>query len=330
MNDILVGSWTVNSGGEFSAVSQLVFQILGLSPYSSITLADYVNKISSTDKDAYLTARQEAYKSGELKVEYEIIVGGTSKWIREVSLFSIDDINAHKPGNTRIQDITEFRLCENNKKECMDSAKEYVSSLLSIYEEERKRVAKDLHDDLSQRLAVVSIELGSTNEAGIIEIAKVRKIKADVVSISNDIHQLSRNLYPSVIEHFGLVDALRSEIDNFKKKEHIDVDFNTTIESLSIDRKTEIAIFRVLHEALSNIAKHSEAYVVSIELSEIEQSLVLQIKDNGIGFDVVEKLEAPGLGLTSMQARARFINGQLSIRSKEFQGVTIELRIPIS
>lgn len=300
MNDILLGKWSVDRNGNFTEVSAPTLRILGLSSGASITLADYVCMISEKDRQTYLDARYDAYQHGELKMDYRLVINGQVKWIREVSQFDIQSDNSDKPATTLIQDISEFRMngTGDSAKQLSGVSRELASSMLAISEQERKKAAKALHDDVSQRLAVVSIELGSVNdaEAPTTTIHKVKKIKSDLVSISDEIHKLSRQLYPSVIEHLGFVEALRSEIDNFQRRERIDAKFITDIESITIERKVELALFRMVQEALSNIAMHSEAYLVSVKLTQVDDCLLLQIEDNGMGFDVENNQEKQDTG----------------------------------
>lgn len=203
--------------------------------------------------------------------------------------------------------------------------------LFDISELERKKIANTLHDDTSQRLALLSIELASVLNVESPEKMheQLDKSRADIVAISEQIHRLSRVLYPSVVEHLGIVEALKTEIDNFQRRERIDVNFDVP-QSVDLETYVEVSLFKIVQEALNNIALHSEAYLVHIKLECTQDLLRLVIKDNGIGFEPEAELTASQLGLKSIRARARYIGGTLSLLSEEFKGVRLELTMPLN
>ncbi|OED93248.1 hypothetical protein A1QE_16090 [Vibrio breoganii ZF-55] len=124
-----------------------------------------------------------------------------------------------------------------------------------------------------------------------------------------------------------MVDALRTEIDSYKSRQDTQINFFCSARTLSVSNDASLAIFRIVQEALRNIAKYSEASNVDISINIIKDTFILQIKDDGIGFDVESARKPPGLRLKSMMERARLIGGKLDIESQEFQGTTIELHV---
>ena len=148
-----------------------------------------------------------------------------------------------------------------------------------------------------------------------------------MIDLSEDIHRISRQLHPSIIEDLGLVDAFRSEINNFSRLEEIPVKFEPEIGSVNPPMDIAVSLFRVTQESLRNIKKHAHAKTVAIQLALEDGSLLLTISDDGRGFtpDIVRNL--PGLGLKSMRERMRLINGSISYISRQGQGTTVQARV---
>jgi signal transduction histidine kinase/ABC-type amino acid transport substrate-binding protein len=326
-----LGSWDVDAENKIIALSTEAANILGVSETKTMSRIEYAQLIVGEDRKRYIEAIDEALRTGLLNVEYRIKVNDSVKWVKEVSELVFGNSGEFLSASTTIQDISEFKRQQDDLIEHQEELRDLTSKLLSVQEEERKRVARELHDDLSQRLAVLSIDLGALHNQTESEDAKlrIRKVKQDIVSVAEDTHSLSRRLHPSIIDDLGLIEALRSEIDSYQRREEIKVEFFSTMQTLSLDKDVELVIFRVVQEALRNVAKYSEASMVKISLASIHGSLFLQIQDDGMGFDVEAARKAPGLGLKSMMERARLINAEFNISSEENHGVNIELQIPL-
>jgi PAS domain S-box-containing protein len=221
-----------------------------------------------------------------------------------------------------IMDITK-------RKQVEEDLQELAGRLLSVQEEERRRLARELHDDLAQRMAllVMEIERIDTERCDSEVSVIVRKLKDKLIDISEDIHRISRRLHPSIIEDLGLVEALRSEITNFSRLEGIPVSFEPGPGSVDPPMNIAVTLFRVTQESLRNIGKHAHAGNVTIQLARKNGSLLLIVSDNGRGFapDAVKNL--PGLGLKSMRERMRLVNGSISYTSRQGQGTIVEARI---
>ena len=204
--------------------------------------------------------------------------------------------------------------------------------LLSVQEEERRRLARELHDDLAQRLAVLAIQAGNVRSEGCSDEAAeiLQDVQDKLISISEDVHRISRQLHPSIIEDLGLEQALSSEIHNFSRLEEIPVKFEYDIGSDEPSLDIAVTLFRITQESLRNIQKHAHAKSVTIQLVRENSSLLLTIKDNGRGFapDIVKNM--PGLGLKSMRERIRLINGSISYISLQSQGTTVQARVDTS
>lgn len=231
-----------------------------------------------------------------------------------------------------VMDITETKELLHKLNQRKKDLQQLAGRLLSVQEEERRRLARELHDDLAQRLAVLAIEAGKVRSEGCSDEAAemLQDVQDALISISEDVHRISRQLHPSIIEDLGLEQALSSETHNFSRLEKIPVKLEYDIGSLEPSLDIAVSLFRITQESLRNIQKHAHAKSVSIQLVRENSSLLLTIKDDGRGFepDIVRNM--PGLGLKSMRERIRLINGSISYISLPGQGTTVQVRVDTS
>jgi signal transduction histidine kinase len=205
--------------------------------------------------------------------------------------------------------------------------------LISAQEEERSRLARELHDDLAQRLAVFAIEVGKLEKQLTDPPAPVqeelREMKKDIIKISQDVHSLSRQLHPSILDDLGIIRAVESECTSFSRREGIEIVFNHENIPRVIPKNVSLSLYRIIQEGLNNISKHACAEHISVSLKGIDHDVLLSVQDDGIGFDSAEVKEKPGLGLSSIRERVRLIHGELSIQSQQKEGTLISVRVPL-
>ena len=190
-----------------------------------------------------------------------------------------------------------------------------------------------MHDDWTQRLAVLGLETAKLEKhfgASDAPLSIVSAIRDQLVSLSLDVHDLSRQLHPSILDDLGLSEALRSECTSFSRRENIAVDYRP--DRVPEDLSTEVALclYRVAQEALRNVAKHASVKEMSLGISTEARELVMLINDQGAGFDMEATRSEPSVGLSSMEERIRLVQGKLSIRSAPGQGTTVEVRVPMT
>jgi signal transduction histidine kinase len=204
-----------------------------------------------------------------------------------------------------------------------------AGGLLSVQEEERRRLARELHDDLTQRLAVLAIDAGKLERQledlpGEIR-EKIGQMKEQIVKLSSDVHDISRQLHPSIIDDLGLGQAIRSECVNFTRREGIAVQYESENIPAKIPRDISVCLFRIVQEGLRNIAKHAKVAEAKVKLESDGQTITLEIEDSGVGFDPTRKRGEAGLGLVSMEERTRLIQGQFRVHSQPGQGAVIQV-----
>jgi signal transduction histidine kinase len=159
---------------------------------------------------------------------------------------------------------------------------------------------------------------------------KLRELKKDVVKISQDVHSLSRQLHPSILDDLGLIKAVEAECMNFSRREGIDIVFNHENISTVIPKAVSLSLYRIIQEGLRNISKHACAEHISVSLKGFDHEVSLSVQDDGIGFNSAEVSEKPGLGFSSMRERVRLIHGELSIQSQPEKGTLITVRVPLT
>ena len=205
--------------------------------------------------------------------------------------------------------------------------------LISAQEDERRRISRELHDDMNQRLAVLALniqtaqmELGTTAPM----FKTFQKLYDGVSMLSDDVRHLAYQLHPSILDDLGLEVALRSFIDDFSKWENIPVAFVATDLPLSLSPEIASCLYRVTQECLRNVVRHAEASQVEVTLAKVEEGLRLSIKDDGKGFTVKStQTGKAGLGLIGMQERVRVIQGNYEVASVPGQGTEITVWVPV-
>jgi signal transduction histidine kinase len=212
------------------------------------------------------------------------------------------------------------------------ATRELSQQLLSAHEDERRRLARDLHDDFSHRVAMLSMDAARLERADSAEEAPrvVHNMRQGLSRLSEDLHELSHRLHPSILEDLGLVDALRTECDQLSRAAGLKVVVDVDHVPERLPEDVALCAFRVAQEALRNVTRHARASAVNISLATADGALRLAVRDNGIGFDPDEPQRAASLGHASMRERVRLLGGVLEIRSVPGFGTTIQTSIPIA
>lgn len=211
------------------------------------------------------------------------------------------------------------------------AAYELSGRLITGQEEERGRIARDLHDDLNQRLALLSVELdlASHDQAQQGLAPKLQEMAGQVKDLSSDIHRLSYQLHPAKLDQLGLVAAARSFCDELSVQSRLRIEFTPANIPRELSEEIALCVYRVLQEALGNAVRHSQATQAWAELRLAGNDLCLTISDNGKGFDSAQARNNGGLGLLSMRERARLVCGELTIQAAAGRGTRVELTVPL-
>jgi signal transduction histidine kinase len=206
--------------------------------------------------------------------------------------------------------------------------------LIEAQEEERKRIARDIHDDYTQRIAMLSIHLeemlkkveGSSPETE----EKLCELLDSIGELANDMHSLSHQLHSSTLESLGLVAGVRSFCREFAKREEMEIDFEHEEVPGGIPADAALCLFRVIQEGLRNVRRHSGAKNAAVRVECSGGSLHVEVSDHGKGFDLGAPPESGGIGIWSMRERVRLLGGRLEVQSRLKQGTRIDAWLPIS
>jgi PAS domain S-box-containing protein len=231
----------------------------------------------------------------------------------------------------RVVGINGFMIDITEQKRIQEVLRDLGSRLIAAQEEERSRVARELHDDLNQRMALLSISLEQLSAEAKNPRAlrkQVHKLQESVEEIAADIHRLSYRLHPSKLDHLGLAPAVES-VCKEQSSDKLTVSFQQTGFPAALSQDVTLCLFRIAQEALRNTVKHSDAQVARVELEKSEDEVRLSISDDGCGFDMESSAMRQGLGFTSMRERLRLMDGRIEIKSRPMHGTTIRVSVPL-
>jgi len=220
-------------------------------------------------------------------------------------------------------DISHRRVAEETRKALL-------FRLANAREEEQRRISRELHDDLIQRLAAMVLDLDQIETEGSARVkAGLRALEHQIVQTVEVARHLAHALHPSELEDLSLVAVLRSYCEDFARREGIAVEVRSRKVPRELPREIGGCVYRVAQESLSNVAKHSAAKRVSVMLEGTGNSIRLRVKDSGVGFGAGPPEQHVGLGLRGMEERVRILRGNFHVRSQSGKGTQITAEIPL-
>jgi signal transduction histidine kinase len=254
---------------------------------------------------------------------------GEYRWLLDVGVprFNADHSFAGYIGSCL--DVTERKLAE-------DALSGICRKLIEAQEQERSRIARELHDDINQRLALVAIgleqvaQLEQNPSKRVAEVSfRIHELGERVSEIGTEVQAISHRLHSSKLEYLGIVSAAKSFCKEFGDQQKVDIAFAHDEIPRTVPQETSLCLFRVLQEALQNAVKHSGVRKFEVALSASSDAIHLTVSDSGSGFDLEEGMKASGLGLISMVERLKLVDGQLSIDTRPESGTSIHARVPL-
>jgi PAS domain S-box-containing protein len=210
---------------------------------------------------------------------------------------------------------------------------ELSGRLIHAQEEERSRIGRELHDDISQSLGLLAIkidQLRADPATPLLVRSALDNLKQDVGDVGADVHRLSHQLHSSTLDYLGLVPAVKTLVGDFSNRHGISVAFVDESLSSSLPPDVALSLFRIVQESLNNIAKHSHARSVQVRITGMAERVHLAIEDDGIGFNAARLDRHAGLGFVSMRERLRLLNGTVRIDSAPGRGTRIDVDVPVT
>jgi PAS domain S-box-containing protein len=266
-------------------------------------------------------------------LRWELRPWGKRNGLPEGILIFSEDITERKEAEEVLRLHRELRDKQKDQAlwQSEEERRKLGDALRTAEEDAARRLASELHDDIVQRLAFLSMELGRTaaEPPGSTElVGMLRSCQARISEIADGIRNISHQLHPSIIEDLGLSAALKSLCREFEQAEGISVQFEARQVPEDIGSAVASCLYRVAQESLRNIAKHAKAEDVTVLLSLDGDSLELAISDTGVGFE--PSTQKTGLGSYSMNERVRFVNGTIAIDSVPGCGTSVVVRVPLN
>jgi two-component system, NarL family, sensor histidine kinase UhpB len=246
-----------------------------------------------------------------------------------VTVSPLHDEKNHLIGAVHIaRDISDFKRSQRAAQ-----LRRFSEKLLKYQEQERKHIARELHDHIGQDLVSIKISLQMLErespdlEEGLRD--EIRELVGIADKTISDVRRISATLRPESLDRMGLVPALEHEIDYFSGRGGTDLTFESDNFQARLPPEKEIAIYRIVQEGITNILKHSQAGKARIRLSRRGTKLSLSIKDDGIGFSPGWEKSSPGLGLVGIEERVKGLEGRLKITSRKGKGAEILITLPM-
>ena len=304
--------------------------ILGLASQPTVTTCQQMLTTVHPDDRAKVIAATEGCtpENPTCRIKYRVLrPDGSVVWLEKNARAFFDGKGAMVRMIGMISDITEQKLAE----EVLSSLSR---KLIEAQETERARIARDLHDDIGQRLALLSVTLegmktvapDSKNEID----NCVDELRKQILDISASVHALSHELHSSQLRHLGVVNAIRSFCMELSEQQKVAIDFVCKNAPATVPPDVSLCLFRVLQEALHNAVKHSGVSHFEVEFCGTSEGVRLTVRDSGIGFDPEAAMKGGGLGLTSMRERLKLVDGELSIESQPTLGTVIHACVPLN
>jgi PAS domain S-box-containing protein len=322
-----VGSWYWDVQNDKVTWSEELYRNAGLDPKLPAPSYKEIPQFYTPESwERLQRAVEKALRDGaSYELDLEVVrPDGTTRWVRTRGE-AVGDTTGRIVGlRGTAQDITDRKLT--------DEAIAVMSrKLLNAQEQERARIARELHDDIIQRLAVLAIELRRSRDT-LNDAPKVRdhlhELQLLTEVISTDVYALAHELHSSTLECLGVVTGMRSWCAEFGERQQLEIDFKSH-DVPRLPQDISLCLFRVLQEALHNAAKHSGTKRIEVQLAEKSGEIHLIVSDSGRGFDIDSAMRSRGLGLTSMQERVRLVGGTILIDSKLLAGTTVYVCVPL-
>ena len=301
-------------------------KILGISDAAPLTGEQALAKVHAHDRERLKTAISELNpENPHLQVSYRMIrPDGSLVWLERTSRAYFDERGKLLRIVGMVADITDRKLAE----EALSSVSR---KLIEAQEAERARIGRDLHDDFGQRLALLKVELdqlrGITQSSESESIRYMDAMKDQITELSGGLRTLAHELHPARLEYLGLVAAMDGFCRELSER-RVEIQFTHNAVPDAVRPEISFCLFRVLQEALHNAIKHSGVRYFEVDLQATPESILLTVRDHGVGFDYEKNTVSRGLGITSMQERLKSVNGELSIVSHLSQGTTVCACVP--
>jgi PAS domain S-box-containing protein len=326
------GVWLLNASLYNSYVNRQMAEMLGYEPNEMIgrSVFDFYFSEDVELKKQVLERRQQGWRE---QIEERLRrKDGSELWAR-ISAVPLFKENGEFDGSlAMVEDITERLRGERERKQAEEALSKVSQKLIQAQEDERSRLARELHDDINQRLSLLAVTLDGLKKELPAAADQLRQhlsaASAQVADIGKDIQALSHRLHSPKLELLGLAAAASSFCKEFSRRQNVEIDFQSENVVRNLPDNISLTLYRILQEALQNAVKHSGSRHFRVSLVGGTNEIELTVQDSGFGFEPDEAVKGSGLGLASMKERMKLVDGELSIDSQLQHGTTIRARVP--
>ncbi len=320
-----VGLWSMDPATFSFWTTEKAREHFGFSGSDPVTLSRVLAAVVPEDRSKISAVIEELGRSdGDGRVEYRReLPDGSWRWLASRG-------RARRDASGVVRGIMGVTADITDRKQAEDTMRDFGGRLIRAQEEERSLLARELHDDVTQRLAVLSIDAGRAErgEAGPERDQALRSVRKGLAELGRDVHALAYQLHPSILQDLGLAEAIRTECDQFRRQGRADVDVKIEPLPAVIGTDSALGLFRIAQEALRNVARHAGAHSLTVALGPEGGGLRLEIRDDGAGFDPTLQARRRGLGLESMRERVQFVAGTLRVESAPGMGTSVVAWVP--
>jgi PAS domain S-box-containing protein len=323
-----VGGWQWDPDTDTVVWSEELYRIAGRDPIlPAVSYKEHSQLYTPESWDRLRAAVEAALHTGapyELDLEM-VCADGTHRWVTARGEAQRDSAGQIVRLRGTVQDITERKRAE-------EAVSSVNGRLIEAQESERARIARDLHDDIAQRLTVLTMALEQVkrlpDSSGEV-LSSLDALQKQTAEITADVQALSHELHSPRLLHLGVVAAMRGFCEELSGQKKVGIDFGHENVPGSVPPEVSLCLFRVLQEALHNGVRHSRAPHFDVHLRGTGDVVHLTVRDEGVGFDVDAASRGLGLGLTSMKERLKLVGGELVIESQSKRGTTVLARAPV-
>ena len=330
-----VGIFHTDAAGSTTYVNPRWCQISGIT-YEKAMGNGWFEAVHPDDRDMLRRNWEEATRHQQVSVsEYRFVrPNGSTAWVIGQAIPERDADGAIVGYVGTTTDITDRKLAEKEMEESSQKLRQLTTHLLNIREEERKRIGREIHDELGQQLTAIKMDISwiakKTDPSQEAFKTKLQNVIALLDGGNQSIRRILNELRPVILDDYGLLEALRWQAQQFTANTHIPVAMTASESDMRIPEEISTCIFRIFQEALTNITRYAKATQVKVSLDIDSDSVLLNIEDNGLGFDTELTKTKKSFGILGMKERVASLNGRFDLSSVPGNGTRISIHIPIT
>jgi len=321
-----LGMWVWDVPANAMWASEKCHELFALPKNGQLTYQAFLQRVHPEDRlEAERATRLAIARKAPYRAEYRLLLPDqTQRWVSASGRVDFDSAGNPLRMLGICIDISEQRRAE-------EAARELSGRLIHAQEDERRRIARDLHDDLNQQLALLSVEMELLGRESPLSGTSqhLEHVVARVKGLSADVHKLSYHLHPAKLDQLGLVSAARGFCRELTQQSGIRIEFDHKSVPRDVPADVALCLYRIIQESLQNMVRHSGAREAAVQLHGAGDHLKLLITDSGKGFDLEVARRAGGLGLISMEERVRLVHGSIAIRSRPGDGTRVDISVPL-